>query len=370
MELFLRNWYDKLLSEVKTCKKLRIVSPFIKEQIIRKISDNFNFLNMELITRYKLSDFACNVSSIDALKFSVEKGASVFGVRDLHSKIYLFDRRAAIITSANLTTGGLINNYECGVYLTDTDLIDELHKYFDSLKEIGGQKLTVSHCEQWQEEINLQFPNSPLPSLPDYGSTQVKINTKVNYYVKFFGTRHDRAPLKMSVREEVERALCHYACGFSINKRPRQINDGDVIYLARMTENPNNYAIFGKAIAMKYVEGRDKATASEIIERPWKKDWPIYLRIYDPIFIDGEMSDCVFLYDLIKSLDYMSFPSTESRYQSGERDINPYTSLAQRAYIRLTSQAVEWLEPKFQASLNRKGAISSEFIDALPTSKY
>jgi hypothetical protein len=370
MQLYLKNWYDKFLTEVANTKRLRIVSPFIKEQILRKIHEKFDYQNLELITRFKLSDFASNVSSLEGLKFAVEAGATIFGIRDLHSKIYLFDRRAAIVTSANLTTGGLINNHECGIYITDAGVIDELHRYFDSLKGLGGNKLTLTRCEQWQQEINLQMPNTPLPSLPDYGSAQVEINSNVNYYVKFFGTRHDRAPLNMTVKEEVERALCHYACGFSINKRPRQINDGDVIYLARMTENPNNYAIFGKAVAMKYVEGRDKATASEIMERPWKKDWPIYLRIYDPIFIDGEMSDCVFLYDLIKSLDYMSFPSTESRYQSGERDINPYTSLAQRAYIRLTSQAVEWLEPKFQASLSRKGAIGSEFINSLPTSKY
>src|SRR4051812_542662 len=107
MELYLKNWYSKLLLELEKTKQLRIVSPFVKEHVIRKIQGQFDFNNFELITRFNLRDFASNVSSLDGLKFSVEKGASVYGIKDLHSKIYLFDNRAAIITSANLTSGGL-----------------------------------------------------------------------------------------------------------------------------------------------------------------------------------------------------------------------------------------------------------------------
>ena len=61
-----------------------------------------------------------------------------------------------------------------------------------------------------------------------------------------------------------------------------------------------SYAIFGKAEAIKFVDGRDKATKGEIAQRPWKKDWPIYLRVTNPVFIDGAMGDCVLLDDLIK----------------------------------------------------------------------
>ena len=72
------------------------------------------------------------------------------------------------------------------------------------------------------------------------------------------------------------------------------------------------------------------------------------------------------LYDLIKALDYESFPSTKKRYENGERNINPYKSLSQQAYVRLTHSAVDWLEPRFQEGLNRIGKVDKKFIDNLP----
>lgn len=327
----------------------------------------FDFNNFELITRFNLRDFASNVSSLEGLKFSVASGADVFGIRELHSKIYLFDKRAAIITSANLTSGGLVNNYECGIYLNDITTIQNLHNYFNELKNIAGQKLSVQQCETWQQQLSqVEIYNTEIPSLPDYGSSAIQIDPDINYYVKFFGTAQNRVPLTFAVREEIDRALCHYACGFSKNKKPRQIQSGDIIYMARMTYNPYDYAIFGKAEAIKFVDGRDRATEEEIAERPWKKDWLIYLRLENPVFIDGTMNDCVLLYDLIKALDYESFPSTQWRYESGERNINPYKSLSQQAYVKLTTKAVEWLEPKFQEALNHVGQVDDSFISNLP----
>lgn len=367
MELYLRNWYDKFLDELTRTKKLRVISPFIKEQVIRKMQGQFDFNNFELITRFNLRDFASNVSSLDGLKFSVENGANVFGIRELHSKIYLFDSRAVVITSANLTSGGLVNNYECGIYLTDPATIQNLHNYFNDLKVIAGQKLSVQQCEDWQQQLSdVEIYNTKIPSLPDYGASAIKVDNERNYYVKFFGTGQNRVPLTFTTKEEIDRALCHYACGFSQNKKPRQIQDGDIVYMARMTYNPYDYAIFGKAEAIKFVDGRDEATAAEVVERPWKKDWPIYLRVVNPVFIDGMMNDCVLLYDLIKALDYESFPSTQLHYENGERNINPYKSLSQQAYVKLTTKAVEWLEPKFQEALNRMGKVDDNFIDNLP----
>lgn len=367
MELFLRNWYDKLLDELTRTKKLRIVSPFVKEQVVRQIQGQFDFSNFELITRFNLRDFASNISSLDGLKFSVENGATVYGIKELHSKIYLFDNRAAIVTSANLTTGGLVNNYECGIYLTDKPTIQNLHDYFNDLKNIAGQGLTLPQCGTWQQQIaQVEIYNTKIPSLPDYGSLPVQIETNKNYYIKFFGTAHNRIQLSFTTKKEIDRALCHYACGFSKNKKPKQIQDGDIIYMARMTYNPFDYAIFGKAEAIKFVDGRDEATKTEIEERQWKKNWPIYLRIKNPVFIDGTMGDCVLLYDLIKALDYESFPSTRIRYENGERDISPYKSLSQQAYVKLTKTAVEWLEPRFQEALNRVGKVDDTFINSLP----
>jgi len=367
LTLFYQNWYDKFLLELPRTKKLRIISPFIGEQVIRNIHGRFDFKSFELITRFKLQDFAFGLSSLPALKFGIEMGAKIFGVKALHSKVYIFDNRVAIISSSNLTRGGLITNYECGLYTTDNKIISELHLYFDQLRSLSEQPLNVRQCEEWEKKIaSIEIPKLPIADLPDLGATISNVNKNITYFVKFLGTLKNRAPLTLSVREELEEGECHYACGFSENKKPRQVRTGDIIFLARITDNPKDFAIFGKAETIQYVDGRDRATDNERKRLPWKEDWPIYLRLTNPVFIDGTMGDCVLLYDLIKTMDYQSFPSTQERHDNGERNINPYRSLSQRPIIPLTQQATEWLMPRFEECLKQMGQVPESFIANLP----
>jgi len=368
MQIFLKNWVDKFLDEIGKTTKLRIVSPFVNEQVIRKTQSKFDFKNFELITRFSMRDFASGVSSLNSLKFSMENGASIYGIKGLHSKIYLFDNRSAIVTSANLTNGGLINNHECGIFITDPEVIKGLHKHLDELRQFAGSKLTKDLCEKWLDELeNINIENTILPSLPDYGASQNFYDASKDYFVKFFGSAKHRVSLTHAVRQEMERSLCHYACGFS--KKPQSVNEGDIIYLARITKNPNDYAIFGKAEAIKFVEKRDTASPADIIERPYKEHYPYYLRVRNAEFIDAAMYDCVFLRDLIEALKYESFPTTKEKYEQGMKDVNPYRTLVQQPYVRLTENAVNWLEPRFQDTLGNYGAVDPSYISTLPQSR-
>lgn len=133
-----------------------------------------------------------------------------------------------------------------------------------------------------------------------------------------------------------------------------------------MTHNPINIAIFGRAEAVKFNDSFDFATEKEITERPWKKNWPIYLRVTNPVFINGTMLDCVFLYDLIESLKWASFQTTETQFLNGKRGINPYKSLRQQPYVKLSDTAFNWLESRFYRTLDSIGQIEQSFIDSLP----
>lgn len=366
MQLFLKNWYNSFLTELKKTKKLRIVSPFINDQVIRKIQTKFDFKNFELLTRYNLRDFASGVSSLESLQFAVENGAQVFGIKGLHSKIYLFDNRAAIITSANLTNGGLINNHECGILVTDVMILKSLHQHFNELKNMTGSPLSIDICEEWLEQLaGVIIEKNDITSLPDYGASEFTVDEEKAHYVKFFGSAKFRESYTSHVKQEINRSLSHYACGFSLNKKPRRINDGDIIYLARMV-SPNDYSIFGKAEAIEFVESRDRASKEDKIERPFKNNYPIYLRIRNCTFIDATMGDCVLLYELINALGPQSFPTTKSAFENGQKNINPYRSLAQQPYVRLTSEAVNWLEPRFQDALKRFGKVEKSFLASLP----
>ena len=366
MELYLKNWYKKLLEELPLTKELKIISPFVQENVLRKIQSNFDFNNLELITRFKLEDFAMNVSSLAGLKFSVDKGASIYGIKDLHSKVYLFDKRAAIVTSANLTNGGLLSNYECGIFLTDKTLIQNLHDYFNQLKQIPSNKLSVSDCNNWEQKLaGIVIRKGNAIKLPDFGASVKSFDKSKNYYIKFFGKADNRVGLDFLIEEEIERALCHYACCFPLKKKPRQVKEGDIIFMARMTDNPNDYAVFGKAIALKYTEGRDIASEQEIIERQWKARWPIYLRVIEPVFINGTMKDGIFLSELIQKFDYDSFPSTRQRFDNGEKNIKPTKSLMRKPYVKLTPNSAAWLEQRFEEILSNIGQVDNSFIQGL-----
>lgn len=181
-----------------------------------------------------------NVSSLDGLKFCVESGARVFGIMGLHSKVHLFDQRSAFVTSANLTSGGSVNNLKCGLFTDDSNVVAELHSYFETLKQLAPEPLSRWQIEEWKIQIELvSVTNIPAVSLPDLGaSNAVPFNGSGQYFVKFFGSSSNSVPLTFSTQAEIEHTLCHYACGFSPAKKPRRINDNDVIFLARMGKSP------------------------------------------------------------------------------------------------------------------------------------
>ena len=60
-------------------------------------------------------------------------GGEVLFVSQLHAKIYLVDRKEAIVTSANLTKGGIEDNYEAGIWLNDPNVLKEICAFIDDL---------------------------------------------------------------------------------------------------------------------------------------------------------------------------------------------------------------------------------------------
>jgi hypothetical protein len=62
-----------------------------------------------------------------------EMGGETILIRQLHAKLYLVDRKEAIITSANLTAGGVEANLETGIWSNDPTLISDICKFVDAL---------------------------------------------------------------------------------------------------------------------------------------------------------------------------------------------------------------------------------------------
>ncbi len=71
-------------------------------------------------------------------------GSSVTHLLHLHTKSYVADAHTAIVTSSNLTNGGLWRNHEPGVAITHPDDVKDIA---DNLQEYGSLGVPVSESE-------------------------------------------------------------------------------------------------------------------------------------------------------------------------------------------------------------------------------
>ena len=122
---------DVFLDLVRTSQEQLLASPFVKANVAKMILDNRPAESkISLLTSYKLTNFYRNSSDLMALRCFVENRMEVRNYPTLHAKTYIFDSERAIITSANLTLGGLRNNYECGIMIHDSNTVSTLRSNF------------------------------------------------------------------------------------------------------------------------------------------------------------------------------------------------------------------------------------------------
>lgn len=133
-----RTFEDKLDQMLESAEfEIIIVSPWIKRQMWERIRGPVERFvrrggSLKVFMRGCRSDFSIGLS--DDVREEIERleGTIVF-ISQLHAKLYLVDRREAIITSANLTKGGIESNYEAGVWLNDPKIIKDVCEFIDDL---------------------------------------------------------------------------------------------------------------------------------------------------------------------------------------------------------------------------------------------
>lgn len=363
------GWWEELEAALGgDASTVRIASPFIKlgavEGLFSEVSPLFRIL-----TRFNLDHFREGVSDISALRRLVELGAQVRGVQRLHAKLYLFGADHAVITSANLTEGGLRKNHELGVIAEGGALPRRCVGYFDGLWEKAGPDLVISTLDEWEERIEAHL----IPGAPSMGSGLGDEGTDVSAgaepqlpplfdeprqgFVKFFGKSDNRAPRDYSVLEELERGGCHWACTYPRNRRPTSVPYGAVMFMSRLVHSPNDTMIFGRAIGRRYEEGRDDASASDLAKRPWKKDWPHYIRVHDGEFLAGTMENGVSLAELMDELGPLAFGSTTEHLQSGTGNTDPRKAIRQHPAVRLAPAGLEWLSERLELAFQEHGRL-------------
>jgi hypothetical protein len=348
--------------------EIQIVCPFIKTKIAKRLLGG-NPKTIQVITRFCLADFCNRVSDLDALEIMLKNGAQIRGVRNLHSKLYLFDKRRVIVTSANLTDAALSRNHEFGFVAQEPSILSSCLKYFEDLWANAGQDLVPTQIDNWRSKILSYLANGmgsrPLPALGDEG-VQVKFageqiavpawaSDVEQSFVKFFGDTQTRVDRSTSVIQQVERSGCHWACTYG--KRPRQVRDGAIIFVSRLVRNPDDILVYGRVVGMQYHSGRDDATPAEIQSRPWKENWPYYIRVHHAEFIDGTLANGISLYQMMDHLKSNSYASTQRNMTKGTGNFDPRKAYLQQPAVELSSDGFEWLNQQIESAFAVHGKI-------------
>lgn len=391
-EVIDKNWQSEFTKvDLKNQGRLRVVSPFIKLPAAKTLIVASNPSDLEVITRYNLEDFYKDVSDIEALEYLLSKGARIQGISKLHSKLYLYDNQRALVTSANLTGGGMRSNFEFGCGSNDGDFITACHEYFDTLWDNHSPFLSFDETTEWKSTIEKKkvsggkTKDSEGDALPDLGrqlsvskpnlptrphSNIVKpelLDNPLGFqsFVKFLGEGDNRALRSLTTFEELESSGAHWSVGYPKNRRPRQPQDGDVMFISRLVHTPNDVLIFGRAKSLAHDEVRDVATPEDIAVHNWRATWDKYIRIYDAEFLEGNIGNGISLRDLEKRFGPNTYMPTQRNLINGHGNTLPSKAYQQAAGVQLTDVAYDWLNKQFNDHKTRHGIVSEEKIEAL-----
>lgn len=162
--------YNEFLNLVCSTKgNIKLCSPFIKSEIVDRIYENINAgCSISVITNVNLMSFYKKSSDVHALSTILQNGDAVYNYQRLHAKIYIFDDQKAIITSANLTRSGFKRNFEYGVLVDETPLVENVCEDYSRLcdSELSG-KLKFEHIQKIQNIVDSipKQPNVVIPKL-------------------------------------------------------------------------------------------------------------------------------------------------------------------------------------------------------------
>jgi phospholipase D-like protein len=140
-------WGAQLLELLSAANEdLLLACPFITRTITQWISRHLASigkdpdLHITCITNIKPSSVLAGSLELDGLADLAGRFSNfdLFHMPSLHAKVYAADRECAIVTSGNLTEGGLTGNCEYGVILHDPDQVKEIRGDFEAYARLGA----------------------------------------------------------------------------------------------------------------------------------------------------------------------------------------------------------------------------------------
>ena len=142
VELINRPWRSSLAELVASASEsILIAAPYIKEREAEWLC-GFLQPGIEIHTLARVDSIAVSNESLDIAALrrlaTASRKARLTALPNLHAKVFVADQKAAIVTSGNLTRGGLDANIEYGVALREPDLARRVREDMLSFAKLGS----------------------------------------------------------------------------------------------------------------------------------------------------------------------------------------------------------------------------------------
>ncbi|MFQ5586148.1 MAG: phospholipase D-like domain-containing protein, partial [Thermodesulfobacteriota bacterium] len=158
VEIIKSPWEETFVGLLQEAREnIYLASPFIKKQTAQLIVENSGHtVDCRYINSFKLSHFHRGASDLEALRFLNIHRFKQKSVHNLHAKLFIFDN-SAIITSGNLTPGGLRNNLEYGVLVKGKKVSAIKNDYLNIFENPEYPKITRDVIRK-AEDILISIP--------------------------------------------------------------------------------------------------------------------------------------------------------------------------------------------------------------------
>ncbi len=169
-ELLVSPWVDTFDTFANSITRSAIlVSPYITPEPLERLSRYLTAaksVTVEVLTNLAVDSMIQGATSPRAL---VAFSKSVPSVRvrhlpGLHAKVYVADRHLAIVTSANLTKGGLYQNYEYGVQITNPKMVRRIVEDVEGYSALGAEISLIELTQLAETTEELQKRHSQILS--------------------------------------------------------------------------------------------------------------------------------------------------------------------------------------------------------------
>lgn len=158
LELLRKGWrtrLEELVDSAQSC--LFIAAPFITQPGVEIVQSRLsNGLKeqgeIRILTSLDVLSICQGTCDPFALKslLGVVPSSTLTHLPRLHAKVYIADDHTAIITSGNLTVGGLVANFEYGIELNEPSLVRQVKNDISDYANLGSilhEEQLIAFCE-------------------------------------------------------------------------------------------------------------------------------------------------------------------------------------------------------------------------------